>query len=57
MQAQALAFLGFMDRLVGLLVFLLLLAVALPEIAATGQGAIPALVFALVVLVFIRSLA
>jgi hypothetical protein len=56
MQTRALAFLGFMDRLVGLLVFLLLLAVALPKVAATAQEAVPALVLALVALV-LRSLA
>jgi len=57
MQARTLAFLGFMDRLIGLLVFLFLLALALPEVAATAQEAIPVLVIALVALVFIRSLA
>lgn len=57
MQTPALAFLGFMDRLIGILVVLLLLAVALPEITAAVQGLIPTLVVLLVGLIAVRSLA
>ena len=46
-----------MDRLIGILVLLLLLAVALPEIAATVQGVIPTLVVFLIGLIAVRSLA
>jgi hypothetical protein len=45
-----------MDRLIGTLVLLLLLAVLLPEIAVAAQGVIPALVVLLVGLIAVRSL-
>lgn len=45
-----------MDRLIGVVVLLLVVAVALPAIATVAQEAIPALLLALVVLWLIRAL-
>jgi hypothetical protein len=44
-----------MDRLIGFLVALLLLALALPAIAAAAQAVIPALLVGVVGLIAIRS--
>jgi hypothetical protein len=44
-----------MDRLIGFLVVLLLVALALPTIAAAAQAAIPALLVGVVGLIAIRS--
>lgn len=46
-----------MNRLIGMVVLLLVAAVALPAVAAAAQEAIPALFLALVVLGLLRALA
>jgi hypothetical protein len=45
------------NRLIGMVVLLLVAAVALPAVAAVAQEAIPALFLALVVLGLLRALA